>query len=520
MPFKCSDEVMKAKSWGQYFTRRDVIDIIVGEIKPKYNECGSDETCGTGGFLLGFEKYVHKKLQTKLEKGTINKKEYKQMLSTFKSQIYGHELIWKVYKPLMLNLQCHDIKITDESGLSRVKFGSCLSKTNLHKSNVYDFMAGNPPFGLSIKWETWMNGKLPIQVKNSVAVIIQLYIYKLKVGGRCGLVIDRGILNNGSGEKSWESKMRKLLLESNNLYKIILLPTGIFAHTNFATAIIFFTKGGSSTQVEFIEGYFKDEDKGKSNKGLFFKESVVISIKKIKKNNYSLKLDDYYEQENESKYEMIKIGDIISYVKYQSQKANVSNDTGKYPYYSSSIISSSFSDVYTNNDECLIINKVNGSGKTKIYYNNGKFSASSAVIIFKPSNDEYDIKYIWYYLQLNKKILESKYSGGDKKSLNNSSFEEIKIPVATIKHQRKIVTLFNELCEVYDMDSIIKYLSDKNIFDFLIEKKYDEFRSIVEYQHQLNMLIANLEVIQTKNACYASQLKTPIETMNKLISGM
>ena len=35
---------------------------------------------------------------------------------------------------------------------------------------------------------------------------------------------DRGILNNGTeGKNSWETKLRKFMLENTNLYKIVLL---------------------------------------------------------------------------------------------------------------------------------------------------------------------------------------------------------------------------------------------------------------------------------------------------------
>ena len=43
-------------------------------------------------------------------------------------------------------------------------------------------------------------------------------------------------------------------------------------------------------------------------------------------------------------------------------------------------------DEYTNECECLIINKINGTGKTKIFYNNGPFSATSGVIVFDIKN--------------------------------------------------------------------------------------------------------------------------------------
>ena len=180
-------------------------------------------------------------------------------------------------------------------------------------------MAGNPPYGCSFEWESWMDKKFDIKIKNSVGLILQLYLYKLKKGGRCGLVIDRGILNNGTDKKnSWEKKLRKKMLTENNLYKVILLPTGIFAHTNFATAIIFFTKGGKSKQVEFIEGYFKREDKGKGNKTLYFKDGIVIKAKQLAEKDYSLKFDDYLDKPKEDRIRMIKLDNVCQIIRGKS----------------------------------------------------------------------------------------------------------------------------------------------------------------------------------------------------------
>jgi type I restriction-modification system DNA methylase subunit len=301
-----ADEVMSAKSWGQYFTRRDVIEMIVNEIKPHYSEKGSDEACGTGGFILNYVKYVRESLKKDLSENKITKKQYRLRYNEFKNNIHGYELKWSVYKPLMLNLMCRKIN------LDNIILGSCLSEENFEKGEMYDFMAGNPPFGGSLPWELWMDDKINIKVKNSVALILQLYLYKLKPGGRCGLVVDRGVLNNGTDKKNaWEKSLRKKMLVENNLYKVILLPTGIFAHTNFATAIIFFVKGGKSKQVEFVEGYFKDEDKGTGNKPMYFKDSIVVDAKKLKEKKYSLKLDDYIDKPKEDVVDMVKIEKVI-----------------------------------------------------------------------------------------------------------------------------------------------------------------------------------------------------------------
>jgi hypothetical protein len=211
-----------------------------------------------------------------------------------------------------------------------------------------------------------------------------------------------------------------------------------------------------------------------------------------------LKYDDYFKEEvviqDEDQDKWVKLGDVIEYVKYISKKIDHEDKNGKYPFYNSSIINHLYCNEYTNNEKCLIINKVNGTGKSKIYYNDGPFSATSAVIIFK-CKTLYNIKYIYYYLNLNISILESKYSGSDKKSLNNSNFEKILIPNLSIDCQEEIVKLLDEIYTDLNIDETIKYFKDKPIFNLLIEKKYDDFKDIIYLQSKLPFITSELEKI-------------------------
>ena len=185
-----------------------------------------------------------------------------------------------------------------------------------------------------------------------------------------------------------------------------------------------------------------------------------------------MKYDDYFKEKEESNNnndEYVKLGEIIKYVKYKSQMISHEKKNGKYPFYNSSIINHLYCDEYTNNEECLIINKVNGTGKCKIYYNNGPFSATSAVIVFK-CIETINIKYLLYYLNLNISIVESKYTGSDKKSLNNANFEKIKIPNLSLEHQDEIVNFLDKQFENYNINNMKK---DIPIFKLLINKQYD-----------------------------------------------
>ena len=510
-----ADEVMSAKSWGQYFTRRDVIDIIVEEIKPQYNEKGSDETCGTGGFLIGFDKYVQSVEKENLDKNKIKKKEYISRITQFKNNVYGNELKWTVYKPLMLNLLCRKIN------LDNINFGSCFDTSNLDHREVCDFMAGNPPFGCSFNWEPCMNDKIDIKVKNSVALILQLYLYKLKEGGRCGLVIDRGILNNGSDKKnSWEKKLRTKLINDNNLYKVILLPTGIFAHTNFATAVVFFKKGGKTKQIEFVEGYFKDEDKGKGNKTLYFKDGIVIKRKKIKKKNYSLKLDDYIGKPKENiGAGWVKLGDVCEIIKGKNKTIHEMTGT-KYRVIGGGFIP--MKDVYSdefnaNNKEILMSNDGAYAGYINKFDEKMFITGHCNKIIAKTN---YNINFIHYYLKIqfqNKLIIhENKggyQTGQAQPSINkNKMLNKIQIPDIPRKHQEEIVEFLDKLYKTYKIEDTVKYLSDTNIFNLLINRQYTEFESLLWYQDQIPRMMADFAQIPRMKKDYIRGLFNTVET--------
>ena len=45
-----------SKRYGQYFTRRDLIELVLDELNIQSTDKCYDPTVGTGGFILGFGK--------------------------------------------------------------------------------------------------------------------------------------------------------------------------------------------------------------------------------------------------------------------------------------------------------------------------------------------------------------------------------------------------------------------------------------------------------------------------------
>ncbi len=484
-----------SKRYGQYFTRRDLIDLIIKELNVKPTDVCYDPSCGTGGFILGFAK------QHKTNKKFIEK------------NIWGQEFLLEVYKTLSFNMLAFNM----DSCLQNLKWGDSI-KDDWHTrvKGKFDKIGGNPPFGMSIICN---NKEYPVIVKDSVALFLQHCYFALKDGGTAGLVIDRGILNNGTdGKNSWEKRLRKFLIENTAITKIINLPTGIFKHTNFATSVIFFTKGTPTTSIKYIEGYFKDEDKGRGEKKMYLGEEKILKIDDIKNKNYSLNYDDYFREKEDKKNQKgwLKLGNMVNIT--SGKAINKENRTGKkYPYFASNGIIG-YIDEYTHENKNYVICAQDGTIGSTHYYT-GEIWASNHVWVLNSSKLNY--KYLYYLMKLFVNYKEIT-TGNAIPKLTKHNIENILIPNLSLTHQEEIVKLLDEIYKTYSIDDTIKYLKDIPIFNLLIQRKYEDFKDIVEMQENLKFLIKEKELIEKKKNmqvkgifnCYLDQSK--YTKLNKL----
>ena len=510
--FKEDEVGNQGKRTGQYFTPRCIIKYIIEQqIKPKDNEIIYDSSCGTGGFIHYSDKYNNENNGDK----------------KFRQNIYGNDKNSELIKPLYINMFLHNIPIKHILNRNSLSKQNC--KEYLEK---FDVIIGNPPFGVNNKikkddciineknyWIKIMHSGKEI-VKDSMGQFIIHTLNSLKKNGRFSLVMDRGILNNGIENNTWQKKLRQFILTICEIESIILLPKGIFAHTKFDTAIMHGYKRVSfdeyydfnpiipttlhTQKIKIYIGKFEDET---NNTGLIIPDNYLeLSIQDIINKNWSLKYDDYIEKK-EDLYDGIKyetLDNICKFKNIETLKDDVCKKNGKYPYYNSSIIEHKLCDIYKDDDEVLIINKVNGSGKCKIFYQNGKYSSSSATIIFKPK--EINIKYLIIVLKILKNKIEELYEGQDKKSLKLSSFKKFKIPILPKDHQQRIVKYMDKIIgEDYNiLDKMISEFNNIDIFKFLLNEDY----STMEYCIETTREIMNYEtrgkriIFLKKDSCF------------------
>lgn len=84
-------------------------------------------------------------------------------------------------------------------------------------------------------------------------LFVQHVLNSLKAGGRCGIVLDEGVLFR-TNETAFVKTKRKLLDECN-LWCILSLPGGVFtsAGAGVKTKLLFFTKGQRTERVWYYD---------------------------------------------------------------------------------------------------------------------------------------------------------------------------------------------------------------------------------------------------------------------------
>jgi type I restriction enzyme M protein len=79
---------------------------------------------------------------------------------------------------------------------------------------------------------------------------LEHFIKILKAGGKAGIVIKNTFLSNTDNASV---SLRKLLLESCNLYTVLDLPGGTFTGAGVKTVILFFEKGSPTRNIWYYQ---------------------------------------------------------------------------------------------------------------------------------------------------------------------------------------------------------------------------------------------------------------------------
>jgi len=107
-----------------------------------------------------------------------------------------------------------------------------------------------PPFGGEGKDA---QTKFAYKTSSTQVLFLQHVMDSLKPGGRCGIVMDEGVLFR-TNENAFVQTKRKLLSECN-LWCIVSLPPKVFVNAGAAskTNLLFFTKGEATEEIWYYD---------------------------------------------------------------------------------------------------------------------------------------------------------------------------------------------------------------------------------------------------------------------------
>lgn len=215
-------DLQSAGHAGEFYTPRALTDFIVEMLDPKLGETFGDFTSGTGGFLTSALNHIAKGVR-----------------SAEDGEKYQNAVIGQEWKPLpyllsITNLLLHDVEAPNIRNCDSL--GTNVS--DFKDVDKVDVIGMNPPYGGST--EESVKSNFPTQYRSSETadLFIALIMYRLKAGGRAGVIIPDGFLFGTDGAKL---AIKENLLRKFNLHTIIRLPGSIFApYTSIATNILFF----------------------------------------------------------------------------------------------------------------------------------------------------------------------------------------------------------------------------------------------------------------------------------------
>jgi type I restriction enzyme M protein len=234
----------KGNDGGQFFTPREVIRTMVKVVDPKIGETVYDPACGTGGFLAQSYEHMIGANKSNIKTGDD--------LNTLKHKtFYGREKDNTIYPIGLANLILHEI---DEP---HIWHGNTLTGNETYGGlftdapTFYDVILMNPPFGGKEGKDAQKN--FDYETGATQVLFLQYAIASLKNNGRCGIVLDEGVLFRTNEDAFVKTK--KKLLDDCDLYCIVSLPSGVFttAGAGVKTNLLFFTKGKPTEKTWYYD---------------------------------------------------------------------------------------------------------------------------------------------------------------------------------------------------------------------------------------------------------------------------
>jgi type I restriction enzyme M protein len=233
----------KRNDGGQFFTPREVIRSMVHTIAPKPGETVYDPGCGTGGFLAQSYEYMRERLG---ETATGE-----QLEALKRATFYGREKENLIYPIALANLALHGIDQPNFWHGNTLTGGETYGGLFQDAPPHFEVILINPPFGGKEGKEA--QTRFAYKTGATQVLFLQHVIDSLKAGGRCGIVLDEGVLFRIT-EKAFVQTKKKLP-DDCDLWLIVSLPPRVFSQAGAGVKanLLFFTKGAPTEKIWYYD---------------------------------------------------------------------------------------------------------------------------------------------------------------------------------------------------------------------------------------------------------------------------
>ena len=305
------------KKAGEFYTPHEVSqlmsEIVANHLKSRDKIEIYDPTSGSGSLLITIGKSVSKYMKSK-----DDIMYYAQELKENTYNLTRMNLVMRGIKPDNIFTRCADTLEQDWPMYD--------DATQTYNPLYLDAVVSNPPY--SQRWDpnhkdTDPRYRYGIAPKGKADYAFLLHdLYHIKPNGIMAIVLPHGVLFRGDalggtdGRGEGEGRIRRNLIENNNIEAIIGLPANIFFGTPIATIIMVLRQKREETDVLFIDASKGFTKVGKTNKLMASdikkivdtvaerperveKFARLVSKEEIRRNGYSLNIPRYVNSSDE-----------------------------------------------------------------------------------------------------------------------------------------------------------------------------------------------------------------------------
>ena len=221
------------KKGGEFYTPREVSELLAKLVQPKSNMRICDPACGSGSLLV--------KVAEEVGSGDFS--------------LYGQESNGDTWALCKMNMFLHNMDAADIEWGDTINHPKLLENDSLMK---FEIVVANPPFSLN-KWGAEQAATdvynrfhrgTPPKSKGDYAFISHMIEIMHEKKGRVAVIVPHGVLFRGGGE----GRIRENLIKENLLEAVIGLPSNLFFGTGIPACILIYNRAkGGNNDVLFID---------------------------------------------------------------------------------------------------------------------------------------------------------------------------------------------------------------------------------------------------------------------------